>query len=279
MTASPGTWLLRRGLVFGGVLALLLVSAPLVIARSSDDRTGTDFRWSGKVARGKTVEIRGVNGGIHAEATTGAEVVVTAIKRGHRDDPDEVRIEVSQHEDGITVCTIYPGNDGDCRPGGRSENHNNDVTVEYTVQVPAGVNLDAHTVNGSVRATELDGRVSAATVNGNIDISTKQIGEAATVNGSIVARLGLASWDRDLSFETVNGSIELNLPPSVNADVRAETMNGSISTDFPLNAKSGFLHHRVSGTLGKGGRELRLRSLNGGIELRNASGRSSARGT
>lgn len=283
MIASLGTRPPRRGLSLAGVLGVALaLMAPLGMRglASAADRSSPDFHWSGRVARGKTLEIRGVNGGIHAEPASGDQAEITAIKRGHRNDPDEVRIVVTEHENGVTVCTIYPGQDGECRPGGgKSSSHDNDVSVDYTVRVPAGVELDAHTVNGSVHATGLDGKVSVTTVNGNIEMTTKQYGEAATVNGSIVARLGRPTWDHDLAFETINGSIELTLPPSASANVRAETMNGTISSDFPLTARTGFLHHRLSGTIGKGGRELRLRSLNGTIELRDGTGRGTARGT
>ena len=43
-----------------------------------------DFRWHGRLAPGKRVEVKGVNGDVHAVATTGAEVVVTAAKHARR---------------------------------------------------------------------------------------------------------------------------------------------------------------------------------------------------
>src|SRR2546430_12779216 len=47
------------------------------------------------------------NGDIDAVAGSG-EVEVTAVKHAHRSDPDEVKIQVVQHEDGVTICAVYP---------------------------------------------------------------------------------------------------------------------------------------------------------------------------
>jgi len=45
--------------------------------------TGVDtFHWSGKVPAGQRLEVRGVNGSIHAEPAAGDEVEVIAFKNG-----------------------------------------------------------------------------------------------------------------------------------------------------------------------------------------------------
>ena len=67
-----------------------------------------DFHWQGRVAPGRTVEIKGINGGIEARPADGAEVEVTARKRGRASELDEVKVEVVEHEGGVTVCAVYP---------------------------------------------------------------------------------------------------------------------------------------------------------------------------
>src|SRR5207244_12259383 len=111
-----------------------------------------------------------------------------------RSDPDEVKIDVVQHDDGITICAVYP-NDGrrenSCAAGdgGHMNVRDNDVTVDFTVRVPAGVRFVGKTVNGDVAAADLLSDVEANTVNGSIRISTAGYAEAQTVNGEIVASL------------------------------------------------------------------------------------------
>jgi DUF4097 and DUF4098 domain-containing protein YvlB len=66
----------------------------------------------------------------------------------------------------------------------------------------------------------------------------------------------------------VNGSITVTFAGDVNADVTASTVNGGINTDFPLEVRGRFGPRRVSGTIGTGGRELALSTVNGAIHLR-----------
>ena len=90
------------------------------------------------------------------------------------------------------------------------------------------------------------------------------------VNGSIVAAMGRADWDGEASFETVNGSITLELPADANVEVRGRTVNGGITTELPLRVSGKYGPKRLEGTLGSGGRELELGTVNGSIKIRKA---------
>src|SRR5205814_3041068 len=122
-----------------------------------------DFQWHGRVAAGKTVEIRGVNGAIDASAASGDEVEVTATKHGRRSDPASVRVEVVEHAEGVTICAVYPDVEGrrnECLAhGGHNRTHDNDVEVHFTVRVPRGVGFHPQTVNGDIQAEDLEGDV------------------------------------------------------------------------------------------------------------------------
>ncbi len=251
-----------------------LVLLSLVTASATSLAAQGDFHWKGKIAAGKEIEIKGVNGDVRAVAGSG-ETEVTATKRAKRSDPDDVKIEVVEHEGGVTICAVYPSEGrraNECRRGedGHMSTRENDVVVEFTVHVPAGVRFVGKTVNGEVEAASLGGDVEASTVNGGIHISTSGYAEATTVNGSIVAAMGKASWRDGVEFRTVNGGITLDLPPSLSAEVRAETVNGEIFTDFPLTVSGRLGPRRVTGTIGSGGRQLALSTVNGNIRLRKA---------
>jgi hypothetical protein len=246
----------------------LLIPIRFVAATSQEE-----FHWRGQIAAGKFFEIKGVNGNVRAEAASNNEAEVTATKRGHHSDPKAVEIRVVEHNDGITICAVYPSGGGqpnECRPGegGRMNTKNNDVSVEFSVRVPSGVTFIGRTVNGQVEATSLKGNVEAHTVNGNVRITTTGYAQGKTVNGSIDASLGNASWTHSIEFETVNGGITLDLPAATNMQFQAETVNGNISTDFPLTIQGKLNPKHISGTVGNGGRELSLKTVNGSIELR-----------
>ncbi|HEX8921894.1 MAG TPA: DUF4097 family beta strand repeat-containing protein [Pyrinomonadaceae bacterium] len=238
-----------------------------------------DFRWSGRLAAGRTIEIKGINGDVRAEASSGNEVEVTATKTGRRSDPKEVEIRVVEHSGGVTICAVYPsadsGRPNTCAPegGGHMNVRDNDVEVQFNVRVPQGVRFSGYTVNGGIETGALGGDVDARTVNGSIKVSSAGIARAKTVNGSITASLGRADWSGPLDFKTVNGTITLDLPSDTSTEVKAETLNGDISTDFPMTMLGRISRRHLNGTIGAsgGGRELSLKTVNGNIRLRRAT--------
>src|SRR6266446_5658965 len=70
--------------------------------------TAQDFNWHGRIAAGKRLEVKGVNGDVRAVLASGAEAVVNARKHARRSDPDDVKIEVVETDEGITICAVYP---------------------------------------------------------------------------------------------------------------------------------------------------------------------------
>src|SRR5512132_3989962 len=218
-----------------------------------------DFRWTGTVAVGKTIEIKGVNGDIRAGIATGNQVEVTAVKRARRSDPESVEIKVVQGSDGVTICALYPSrrqvNTCDSSHNGQST-ENNDVSVTFTVKVPAGVKFEGSTADGS-----------ASTVNGSVEVETTGAAEAETVNGNVKVQMGRIAGTGGMEFSTVNGGIDVTIPAGVGLDVSASTTNGDISTDFPLTVRGRFGPRHLSGTIGGGGRSLSLTTVNGSIAL------------
>ncbi|HEX6939009.1 MAG TPA: DUF4097 family beta strand repeat-containing protein [Longimicrobiales bacterium] len=264
---------MSRSVVRGVTIAMAMAG----VAFSPTRGAAQDFTWRGRLDAGATLEVKGVNGDIQAVAAEGDEVVVDAVKHGRRSDPDQVEIVVVEHGGGVTICAVYPTHPGDrpneCAPGGggRLNARENDVRVDFTVRVPAGVRLAARTVNGEIEATRLGGDVVATTVNGDVEVSTTGLVEAQTVNGSIDASLARADWTDELEFKTVNGSITVALPADVDADVHASTVNGDITTDFPLRVEGRVTNRRLRGRIGNGGRELTLGTVNGSIRIRKST--------
>lgn len=267
--------LAAAGLMFWPALDTDVVGAgtPVGTTVSQDE----DFSWKGRMRAGQTLEIKGVNGDVRAVLADGDEAEVTATKRARRSDPDGVEIKVLEHAGGVTICAVYPTprrsrQDNECAPAdeGHMNTEDNDVNVTFVVKVPSGVHYAGHTVNGEIRAAGLRSNVEVETVNGSIRVSTSGRALASTVNGSIEASMGNADWGEDVAFSTVNGEISLDLPSEVNAELRASTVNGDIISDFPVTVRGRFGPRRVTGTLGRGGHELELETVNGSITLRKA---------
>lgn len=228
-----------------------------------------DFRWTGTVASGKALSVHNINGAIEVTPSPDDTVSVHARKDGPASARAEVRIEVREHDGGVSVCTLYPGmtmgDDGRC--SGKAHD-TGDVDVQFTVAVPAGVGFVGRTVNGSVKTEALPGEVEASTVNGSVKIGAAGTARAKAVNGSISVEISDPESTAPLSFETVNGSITLALPSAANADLRASTVHGKIRTDFGLPVKTGMgPGASVRGQLGSGGRTIELATVNGSIRI------------
>jgi len=255
-------------------LLMLLVAAPVLAAPAF----AQDFHWNGRLAAGKRLEIRGVSGSIRAMAATGDQIDVSARKTSRRSDPDDVQITVVPSEDGVTICAVYPTpararHENRCEPGDdwSSSNDNNDVNVDFTIKLPAGIVFDGRTVNGDVDAAGLGADARVSTVNGSVNVSAAGHVEASTVNGSIRATMGRADWTGDAEFSTVNGGITLTLPEGVATEVRAQTVNGDLETDFPMTVSGRFGPRHMRGTIGGGGnRTLDLSTVNGSIRIKKA---------
>jgi hypothetical protein len=257
------------------VLALA-VTAPLA---QGQRRSSDDFTWEGSISAGRFLFVRNLNGPIRVERASGDKAQVTATKRWRRGDPADVKIEVTKVGAGgqdVLVCALWTertecDEDGYNTRGGdrwHDRDNRNDVSVEFTVRLPAGVKLVTSTVNGSLRIDGATSSVEASTVNGEIEASsTGGPVTASTVNGSIEVRMR-ETGTQPLEFSTVNGSITVHVPDDLNADLDMRTMNGRVSSDFPLTVQGRLNPRRLRATLGRGGQRLEFTTVNGSVELR-----------
>ena len=258
------------------VRALVLVAVPvLAFSTACDDdddpptgpQTGS-FDWTGAVAPGDQLEIRGVNGSVVATRAAGGTAAVTAQLRGNGDDVSAVDVQVVEHEGGVLVCAIYPDVGGEppnqCDPNDPEVHGDLQVSVDFTVEVPSGADFAAVILNGDLTATGMTQLATLVTVNGSIEVGTTSSLAAITVNGSIDATLDGAELPGPWALTTVNGSIAARLPATVDADVSAALVNGVMSSDYPLTETSPGEWH---GTLGSGGTAVALTTVNGNLDL------------
>lgn len=129
--------------------------------------------------------------------------------------------------------------------------------------------VEAASGNGDVSVQNVRGPVSANSGNGDVTVSTVMGPvSASSGNGDLIVRMNELRMDSDMTFTTGNGRIEVTVPGGFNADVDASTGNGGIRTDFPIQVSGRITKTRLRGTIGDGGRRLRLVSGNGEIEIR-----------
>jgi DUF4097 and DUF4098 domain-containing protein YvlB len=180
----------------------------------------------------------------------------------------------------VLVCALW-GDESSCdeeRYSHHSHHHHDhwddddERAVEFTVYIPDGVKVLAATVNGDVRVSGVSNEVVAESVNGRVEAMTKGGPvQASTVNGTVEARMQTLAGAVRLDYQSVNGSVNVLLPADLKADVDLSTTNGSVRSDFPIAVSGSIDPRHLHGTIGGGGVQLRIETVNGSIELRKST--------
>jgi hypothetical protein len=252
--------------------SLALATAP---AAAQERQTSPDeFSWSERIEPGGWLRVKNMNGPVRVESASGDRAEVRATKRARSGDPADVRIEVRKVGPGerdVLICALWY-EDSSCSETSYHSNNSgwrrNDTEVTFTVRLPKGVRVAASTVNGDVDVAGATSEVEARTVNGGIEAATAGGPvSASTVNGDIRVRMAELTGTDDLSYTTVNGSVTVELPPTLDAEVEMTTVNGSLTADYPLTMQGRISPRRIRATIGQGGRRLEFKTVNGDVRL------------
>ncbi|HEX4934391.1 MAG TPA: DUF4097 family beta strand repeat-containing protein [Gemmatimonadaceae bacterium] len=131
--------------------------------------------------------------------------------------------------------------------------------------------VDASSGNGEVSVDNATGPVAARSGNGDVTIGTVNGPvNASSGNGDIRVRMEKLTGSDDMEFSSGNGRVEVVVPSDFSAEVDANSGNGRITTDFPITIRGKLSPSRLRGTIGNGGRRLRMSTGNGSMEIRRA---------
>jgi hypothetical protein len=90
--------------------------------------------------------------------------------------------------------------------------------------------------------------------------------QARTTEGQVTVLLRPGPAAGPILLQSASGSLALTVPQRADLEIRAETA-GAISTDLPLKRESLAGRTRLSGALGRGGRDVLVHSESGRIEV------------
>jgi len=292
-------WLVARAAPLG-----LMLSAA-ANAQNGRGRNDSTFVWSARIGDGGTLTIKNIVGGITVTEATGDRVEVRAEKRMRgRGDASEISFDVQESGSGATICTVYRGESA-CDEGSFN---NTRFNVRYTVAMPRGLRLRAstgngelsvekagsevelRTGNGAIHIGQTEGRVNVSTGNGDLEVESARgpvrastgngrvfVATAAgpvsasTGNGDIDVRMQSLSSAGDMNFVSGSGTVRITLPADFNGEVDASTGNGELRTDFEIKLIGRLDPQHMRGTIGSGGRTIKLQTGNGRLEIRKGS--------
>ena len=136
----------------------------------------------------------------------------------HRIDPSSSGLDITEDNNTITIH------------GGVM--HSSDVTV----QIPAQTSLHLKTVNGGkITVEDISGEIEAENINGSVtitDVSGSVV--ANSTNGKVTVSLNKVTPNKNMSFSTLNGTVDVTLPADTKANLQMRTDNGDIWSDFDV---------------------------------------------
>jgi hypothetical protein len=177
-----------------------------------------------------------------------------------------LRVEVHMPKDADLEVTT-----GDGSVEADSINGNLDVRTgdgHITVQGAHG-NIRLHTGDGHIEGRALDGRADITTGDGHVNVEGRF--DALTIrtgDGSVTARAGRGStvaapWN----IHTGDGSVDLDLPGEMQANLDASTHDGRISLGIPVTVEGTFSSTKIMGKMNGGGQAIVVRTGDGSIHL------------
>jgi hypothetical protein len=272
---------LRRSPLSRAACAVGLVLATTACDRDNPRRYEL-IEWRAPVASGNWVRLRNTSGAVRVRQTDGP-VALVRVESRTRPRRSDMRVVIDSADGSYVICAVLSRgarcDEEGYRMGRRSfwnrvrfmggGGSSARAQADFTVLLPAGVNVDASSVNGSITIEDATGDVVAKTVNGSIKAAAGAASSftASTVNGGITMKVDSLTGDGDISLKTVNGSVTAALPAALNADVHLETVNGRLDTDYPLTVNGKLNPRRLDAAIGTGGRRLTIKTVNGSVKL------------
>ncbi len=227
-----------------------------------------EFRQTYSLHPNGRVTIQNLYGDVRITAWDRDEVLVEAFKKSS--DPrqlDDARIVVDSSSEAVSIRTQYAGANAE-RP----------ASVEYRIMVPRSANLDnVRLINGGLSISGLAGNIRASSVNGSIRAERLE-GQAdlSTVNGWLEADFHRIDRANPISLSTVNGPIRLSIPCGAGVELFARNLSGGIESEFGRVARAAS-GHRLHTTVNRGGAQIRVNNVNGGIAIHGAWSRRNSR--
>jgi hypothetical protein len=252
---------------------LLLAGIPTGVA--AQQRSARDFRWAKALPAGQWVRVHNVSGDVTVTATDGDRVEVVGVRRGGGGyDEDDVRVDVHEGRDGVTICALW-GEESWCDDrGSHIESHGDGRRhrghIDFQVRLPRRLKLLAKSVSGDVEVTGAGDEVRAGSVSGDVKLERLRTPSvtASSVSGDVEVQIEALTGAGVLKFTSVSGNVSLELPRSFDADVTLKTVSGELDSEFPLTLQGSMGRRNLQGRIGRGGRDLILTTVSGDVRLR-----------
>jgi len=181
---------------------------------------------------------------------------------GHRN----LRVEVHMPKDADLEVSTGDGSVEADSINGNLDVHTGDGHI--TLQGAHG-NIRLHTGDGHIEGRDLDGRADITTGDGHVNVEGRFDSlNIKTGDGSVTARASKGSTvTSGWNIHTGDGSVDLDLPGELQANLDASTHDGHISLGIPVMVEGTFSSTKIFGKMNGGGQPIVVRTGDGSIHL------------
>jgi DUF4097 and DUF4098 domain-containing protein YvlB len=257
-------------------LAILMLSIAAALPAFADDWSKT-YNLTGKPDLRIETSDANIRVSTWDQNTIEAKVTTARYKIGE----NGIRIEEHQNGDVVEINVHYPHSN-------LIINWGNNHRVDIEIHMPREGKVDLHTGDGNIDMAAFKGEMNLRTGDGSESLDTVE-GKlhATTGDGHIRAsgrfdELELKTGDGNVDvrasagsslnggwrLSTGDGSVSLEVPGDMAADVDLHTNDGHIDLDIPITTMGRTRENEVRGKMNGGGSLLTIRTGDGSIRLR-----------
>ncbi|GGM92135.1 hypothetical protein GCM10010967_26530 [Dyadobacter beijingensis] len=272
-----------RIIALAALAALSTLSAPLLAQGELKEQLTVPLSDPAKPG---SLKVHLVTGSIRVTGYNGNQVVIDATTPGRQDKPEKPK----ENSEGMKRIS----KNGALDISATEENNVVNVSsklfntkMELNIKVPMKFKLNVGTVNdGDITIENVDGEMEITNVNGDIRLTNVSGSAVAnTVNGLLKANFKTVDAKSPMAFSTLNGNVDITLPPAAKFDLKMKSDRGEIYSDFDVDvdkttpqatrsAKEGMykvsIEDWVKGKVNGGGSEIMMKNMNGNIYVRKA---------
>lgn len=254
------------------IIALALGCAALALAQDTQKET---VQFSNPAAPHK-LDVELIAGAVTVKGYDGRDVVVEYstngipfYKRGRTPEPPPAGmhriggsrpVDISESNNTVTVRATFP------------------INGDFNIQVPAGTAVRVNTIGGkAITIDNISAEIEANNMNGQVTVTNASGPVVAhSMNGNVTVSLNRVPPDKNMSFSTWNGDVDVTLPADAKANFKMRADNGDIYTDFdvklegqapPTGRRRSPDGISQSGAINGGGPDIQFTTFNGRIVI------------
>ena len=266
---------MKSAAVQRGLLFVVLLTVAVVVPARAEEWTKT-YTLNGPPALHVETSDANIRVTTWDQNTIAAKVITNGYKIGE----GGIAVEERQAGNAVELQVHYPRHEFNIQ----WHSHRVDIIIQMPRQGDVNLRtgdgkievaglkgaMDVHSGDGSENLDSVDGKLHATTGDGSIRANGRfDELEVKTGDGHVDVRAASASTlGANWRLETGDGSVSLELPPDLSADVDLHTSDGRIDLDMPVTTEGTYRQNEIHGKLNGGGNLLTIRTGDGSIHLR-----------